>query len=511
MTDAPNPDGSPPARDSQWRRVNELFHLALERSDSERAHFLDEACGSDTALRAELQTLIDAHSRAGDFIETPVQAPAAFPDVVPAPGKVSPPLYIRQYRIDGVIGSGGMGVVYLAYDTKLERKVALKAISPQYSHDPSRRERLRREGRASANLTHSGIATVYALEEFGDEIFIATEFIEGETLREEIQRGPVAPPKALETAIALASALAAAHDGGVIHRDLKPENVMRSAAGGLKILDFGLAQMPEGEGAARLTVEGKVIGTPAYMAPEQIRGNKCDARTDIFSFGIVMFELLAGKHPFGGVGSESTMARILESEPGFPVASARDGDSRLVGGLWVVVRTCLAKHPDARFASAHALLAALELVRGGSAPIEPPRMGPALQAMRWWQFHQAAACVAYAALMLPLWWARLNIDGRWGLWLFVAGLIATVTASVLRLHLLFAASSLPDEWRAQRTQSHPWLRLAEIALVAVLAGAGFWVLESQPALGATLVSAAVVVLLSFTLIEPATTRAAFRS
>jgi len=112
---------------------------------------------------------------------------------------------------------------------------------------------------------------------------------------------------------------------------------------------------------------------------------------------------------------------------------------------------------------------------------------------------------------LPLWWARLDIDGRWGLWLFVTGLLATVAASVLRLHLLFAASSLPDEWRAQRTQSHPWLRLAEIALVAALAGAGFWVLEGQPALGATLVSAAVVVLLSFTLIEPATTRAAFRS
>jgi hypothetical protein len=504
MTDAPNPDSSPSPRDLQWRRVNELFHLALDRSESERVRFLDEACGSDTALRAEVKSLLDAHARVGGFMEVPAAMVAADSPVV-AP----PPLNIRQYRIDGVIGRGGMGVVYLAYDTKLGRKVALKAISPEFVHDPSRRERLRREGRALAALSHPGIATLYALEELGDEMLIVTEYIKGETLREEIQRGPMPPPRALETAITLAAALAAAHAGGVIHRDLKPENVMRPAAGGLKILDFGLAQMPEGEDAARLTVEGKVIGTPAYMAPEQILGNKCDERTDIFSFGIVIFELLAGKHPFGGDGSSSTMERIVQSEPGFPVVSAREGDSRLVGGLWRIVRTCLAKRPDARFASAQALLASLELVRSGSSPSEPPRQGPALQAMRWWQFHQVAACVAYAALMLPLWLTRTPI-GRWGLWIFVAGLIATVTASVLRLHLLFAASSLPDEWRAQRTQSHPWLRLAEISLVAVLAGAGFGVLEGNPALGATLVSAAVVVLLSFTLIEPATTRAAFR-
>jgi hypothetical protein len=494
MTDSPNADGTSPP-ESQWRRVNDLFHLALDRSESERARFLDEACGSDMALRAEVQSLVDSHSQADGFMEVP-----------PAP------LTIGPYRIDGVIGRGGMGVVYLAYDTKLERKVALKAISPEFSHDSSRRERLRREGRALAALSHPGIATLYALEEFGDQMLIVTEFIEGETLRDEIERGPMPPPKALETAIALAGALAAAHAGGVIHRDLKPENVMRPRAGGLKILDFGLAQMPEGpEGkdAARLTIEGKVIGTPAYMAPEQILGNKCDERTDIFSFGIVIFELLAGKHPFGGDGSSSTTARIVEMDPGFPVATARGGDSRLVGGLWTIVRTCLAKRPDGRFASAQQLLSSLELVRSGSSPGEPPRLGPALAAMRWWQFHQAAACVAYAALMLPLWLARTTI-GPWGLWIFVAGLIATVTACVLRLHLLFAASSLPDEWRAQRTQSHPWLRLAEIALVVVLAGAGFWVLERFPALGATLVSAAVVVLLSCTLIEPATTRAAFR-
>jgi tRNA A-37 threonylcarbamoyl transferase component Bud32 len=510
MTDLPNPGSPSSPRESQWRRVNELFHLALDRPEAERASFLDEACGSDTTLRGEVQSLLDAHRGADEFLEAPAAAAAEVIGTF-APGEQSPtPLKIYQYRIDGVIGRGGMGVVYLAYDTKLLRKVALKAISPEYVHDASRRERLRREGRAAANLKHPGIATVYALEEFGDDVFIATEYIDGETLREEIRRGPIAPGKALETAIALANALGAAHAGGVIHRDLKPENVMRPVEGGLKILDFGLAQMPESEDAARLTVDGRVIGTPAYMAPEQIRGDRCDARTDLFSFGIVMFELLTGTHPFGGADSNSTIARILESDPGYPVAAARDGDSRLVGGLWTIIRTCLAKKPEARFPSAHALLAALELVRGGSSPSEPARPESALTAMRWWQFHQAAACVCYAVLMLPLWLTRAYIDERWGRRLFVAGLIATVAASVVRLHLLFASSSLPEEWRAQREQSHPWLRFAEVALVAVLAGAGFWVLERQAALGATLVSAAVVVFLSFTLIEPATTRAAFR-
>ena len=509
MTDTTDPAGhsSPPA--SQWRRVKELFQQALDRNESERGRFLEEACGSDATLRAEVLSLLAAQSRASGFMEEPAARVAS--GLGPGASAPPAPLNIGHYRVDRVLGKGGMGVVYLAYDTKLTRKVALKAISPEYSHDPSRRERLRREAQAAANLNHPGIATVYTLEEFGEEMLLVTEFIEGETLREEIQRGPMAPARALETGIALSAALAAAHAGGVIHRDLKPENVMRGVDGDLKILDFGLAQTPDNRDATRLTLAGRVIGTPAYMAPEQIRGDPCDARTDIFSFGIVMFELLAGTHPFGGTDTSSTIARILEKEPGFPVPTVQGHDGRLVTGLWRIVRACLAKRPEARFGSAQELVTAFQLVRGGSSPGEPPRQPAALQAMKWWQFHQAAACVAYAALMLPLWWAGALIVGKWGLWIFVAGLIATVTASVLRLHLLFAASSLPDEWRAQREQSHPWLRVAEFGLVAVLAGAGFGALQSHPALGATLVSAAVVVLLSFLLIEPATTRAAFKA
>jgi hypothetical protein len=320
-------------------------------------------------------------------------------------------------------------------------------------------------------------------------MLIVTEYIKGETLREEIQRGPMPPPIALQTAIALAAALAAAHAGGVIHRDLKPENVMRPAAGGLKILDFGLAQMPEGEDAARLTVEGRVIGTPAYMAPEQILGNKCDERTDIFSFGIVIFELLAGKHPFGGDGTSSTTDKIVRSEPGFPVVSAREGDSRLVGGLWRIVRTCLAKRPEARFASAQALLAALELVRSGSSPSEPPRLGPALAAMRWWQFHQAAACVglrgADVAAVVDA-HADRTVGASGYLWPDsspLSPLPCCASTCCSRPHRC-PMSGAPSGHKAIPGSGWP-----KSPFVAVLAGAGFWVLESLPALGALLVSA----------------------
>lgn len=481
--------------DRRWATINELFHQALERPESERRAFIDAACGEDHALRDEVWSLVAAHSQAGGFLETTAATT------------------IGQYRIERVIGRGGMGVVYLAEDTRLGRRVALKAVSPEFVHDPARRDRLRREARAAAALSHPGIATIYALEEFGTEepreMFIAAEYIPGETLREEMNRGPAPLERVLSAAADLASALAAAHDRAVIHRDLKPENVMRTSGGSLKILDFGLAQMSgDPAGPARLTVEGRAIGTPGYMAPEQIRQGTCDGRTDIFSLGIVLFEMAAGRHPFPGSDSAATIARILESSPDMPAPNGDESDRARWDGLFRIISRCLAKSPDARFSSAHALVAALEVVRQGGRL--PNADGPVEPAVRWWEFHQGAACVSYVALMWPMWLARGRIEGRIGLAIFVVALLSTVTACVLRLHLWFAASSLPDEWRAQREQSHPWLRLAEVLLVAALATAGIGVIEETVVLGSLLVSAAVAVLLSFTFIEPATTRAAFR-
>ncbi len=482
--------------DDRWTRVNALFHEALDQPDEGREAFLVRACGDDTALREEVRSLLAAGGRTTTFLEAGID-PAR-----PAVG---------HYRIERVIGRGGMGVVYLAFDTRLGRRVALKAISPDYTHDPAKRERLRREARAAAGLAHPGIATVYALEEFGGEMFIAAEYVPGETLREEIARGPAQPGRAIDTVIALAAALAAAHDRGVVHRDLKPENVIRTSSGGIKILDFGLAQMTlDSSDEMRLTAHGRVIGTPAYMAPEQIRREPCDGRTDLFAAGVVLFELLTGAHPFAGADTGATLARILESSPDLPAPAPDDADRGLRERLGAILRRCLAKSPDARFNSAHALLAALETARRGGTADDVEPASAAAGAMRWWEFHQGATCFAYAALMVPLWIAGISITGRAGQLVFLVGLLGTVAAVVLRLHLWFAASSLPDEWRAQRARSHPWLRTAEWALVTALVVGGGWIVEARPAIGATLLSASVAVALSLTVIEPATTRAAFK-
>jgi serine/threonine protein kinase len=284
-----------------WERVTALFTAAMERPPSERDAFLSEACGGDEGLRREVISLLDAHARAGDFLETPVDEAAVLRASALGPsleGRV-----VGPYRVEREIGRGGMGVVYLAEDTRLGRKVALKSLAPGIMSDERRRNRLRREARAAATLSHPGIATVYALEEIEDQLFIATEYVQGRTLRAELGQGSLPAAAVAEIGVQIARALEAAHASGVVHRDLKPDNVIRTEDGGVKILDFGIAwidQAEAGPGAepSRLTESGAVMGTPSYMSPEQIEGAGVDARTDVFSLGVVLYELLCGSNPF---------------------------------------------------------------------------------------------------------------------------------------------------------------------------------------------------------------------
>jgi serine/threonine protein kinase len=247
-------------------------------------------------------------------------------DAPRASGSVDPLVGRRvgHYEIERVLGAGGMGIVYLARDTKLGRTVALKSLPAEFAHDPRRRERLSHEARAAAALTHPGIATVYALEEIDDRLFIATEHVVGQTLREQLSGGPLSPADAMQIAADVARALAAAHRGGVIHRDLKPENVMRSDSGAVKILDFGLARQtgpalpPAGTMAATAaarTDPGTVLGTVGYMSPEQVRGEVADHRSDIFSLGAVLYEMLTGRPPFEG-GTVLAILRKIGVETG---------------------------------------------------------------------------------------------------------------------------------------------------------------------------------------------------
>jgi serine/threonine protein kinase len=507
---------SDPIDRETWARIHDLFHRALERPEEERAAFLAEAC-DDPRVRAEVASLLESHSRAADFIETPT---------VSASGVIHPrsdtpiPDRIGHYRLICVLGEGGMGLVYLAEDTRLGRTVALKALAPRFVGDATRRERLRREARAAAALNHPGIATVYALEEIDDHLYIAGEYVPGETLRDELFRGPLDPARAIETGIAIARALAVAHQRGIVHRDLKPENVIRTPSGDLKVLDFGLARFSDlSELKGALTSDGMILGTPAYMSPEQIRGATVDARSDLFSLGVILYELVTGFNPFAGADPASTIAKILELEPARITDSLPPGVMPgSLGQLERVVATCLRKSPNARYESATELAGALEeardrLVTGHSThrrdPV-PSAPVPASHAVWWWRFHQTAATIAYLLLLIPLWNVRdMPPESRWTRTLFVAGLVGVVVANALRWHSLFAVHLNWSAWREERARSARWIRAGDVLFVGALAIVGVLALLVSKSSGILLVAAAAAVLVSFAVIEPATTRAAF--
>jgi serine/threonine protein kinase len=491
----------------EQRRVNDLFHRALELPQHERATFVRDACRDVPRIADEVLSLLAAHDKEDLFPPLPAASEA-----IRRVGRV-----IGQYRIDRILGMGGMGVVYQAFDQRLNVFVALKAISSDVTQDPARRERLRREAQAGARLKHPGIAWIYALEEFADDLFIAAEFIEGETLRDEIGRGPTDANVVLDTAIQLADALAAAHDQGVIHRDLKPENVMREPQGRVRILDFGLAQVRDLPTAlANLTEQGGLFGTPGYMSPEQIRRETLDGRSDLFSLGILLFELLTGTHPFDGGDQASTIAAILQKEPQ-PFRGAMDPkppSGSVTPGLESVIRTLLRKSPAARFTSAHQLKSVLERLRAGD-PSAATFVGVQTEAVRWWKVHQASTCAFYLALLIPTWIARLWQQGQIGPWYFVAAIVAVVSAITLRWHLWFAAFSMPAEFAHQYQSNWKWVRGADLLLVAAVEASGVAILRvdsavsPHSALAVTLIVGGVLALLGSFVIEPATTRAAF--
>ena len=322
----------------------------------------------------------------------------------------------------------------------------------------------------------------------------------------------------IETALALARALAAAHDRGVVHRDLKPENVIRTPAGDVKILDFGLARMRDvPQPRAEITAEGALLGTPAYMSPEQIRGDAVDFRTDLFALGVMLYELATGAHPFAGSDPASTIARILESQPAHVTdrVPAMLSTAAGLGDLDRIIARCLEKHPDARYQSTGDLVGELERAKAGGAaeprsPAEAAAEGPRRRrALGWWQFHQAAASVGYLAMLVPLWLARRWTPGLPDAALFLVGLAATLIATTLRLHVWFAVRELPGESGVQRTQAGRWIRLADVVFVLVLAASSALAFQGHLEMAVLFLAAAVGALVAFTVIEPATTRAAF--
>jgi serine/threonine-protein kinase len=293
-------------------------------------------------------------------------------------GGSSDPVRVAHYRITGRIGRGGMGIVYRAEDDKLGRAVALKVLPPALASDDERRRRFLREARTAASINDPHVAAVYDVGQDGEHAFLAMELVEGETLRNRLERGPLPVAEAIDLARQIALGLREAHGKGIVHRDLKPENVMVTTAGRAKILDFGLAKLraeeaiaaPDSEEqstATQQTLEGQVLGTPGYMAPEQAAGRPVDARSDVFSFGVMLYELLSGARPFDAPSRVEQIVK-LSRDPHRPL---REIDARIGPAVERVVDRCLAKDPARRYASAAELLVDLE--RLGAAPAASPR------------------------------------------------------------------------------------------------------------------------------------------
>ncbi len=358
----------------RWQQVEEVLQAALDRLPPARASFLDEACAGDDDLKSEATLLIRAHDEAGDFIEQPAVAEHArvlLGDRVDVGGGRT----VGSYKIIERLGAGGMGEVYLAQDGRLNRLVALKILPAFFATDDMRLRRFQREARAVSALNHPNILTIHEVGEAQEIHFIATEFIAGQTIRDLIAAHDLSLEEILDITAQVAVGLAAAHAAGIVHRDIKPENIMRRADGIVKILDFGIAKLTEqpaldssNEASIILqtqTETGAVMGTVGYMSPEQARGLAVDERTDIWSLGCVLYEMLARRAPFASATRMDTLVAVLEREPPpvFQFTQFASQDTTALQSLERIVGKTLCKRTSERYQTITELLADLEGVR----------------------------------------------------------------------------------------------------------------------------------------------------
>ena len=307
----------------RWQQVKEIFNSAIHCRPEDRGRFISQACSGDEDLRSEVESLVASHEQSGEFIDKPAIEAAAWL-LAGEKSELTAGHTIGSYEVLSFISRGGMGEVYLAEDKRLGRKVALKLLPASFTKDSDRLRRFEQEARAASALNHPNIITIYEILQAVGSHIIATEFVEGETLRQRISRSALTLSESLNIAIQIADALSAAHKAGIIHRDIKPENIMLRPDGYVKVLDFGMAKLSE-ENSPAIAAEaptiqvrtgsGIVIGTAGYMSPEQARGLGVDHRSDIFSLGAVIYEMLARRKPFEGDTPSDTMAAILKTEP----------------------------------------------------------------------------------------------------------------------------------------------------------------------------------------------------
>jgi Tol biopolymer transport system component len=388
--------------------IEEIFHEALQRDPGQRDAFVREACQGDSALHREVSSLLLNHDEAGDAESW---AAAAAARLMTGRGSLEPGTSLGPYRIECFLAAGGMGEVYRAHDTRLGREVALKILPESFTHDRERLARFRREAHVLAALNHPHIAAIYGLEEANGRRFLVLELVDGETLADRLARGRLPVDEVLAVATQIAEALEAAHEKGITHRDLKPANIALTTDGTVKVLDFGLAKATEIEGGpsvdrttsptitspAMMTGVGVLLGTAAYMSPEQAKGKAADKRSDVWAFGCVLYEMLTGTRAFEGEDVSDTLAAVLRGEPDWAAVPA--GVPRYVRTL---ARRCLEKNRTARIAD----MAAARFVLAHGATIEGTPGTTALSATLWLRALPWAVTVTFATglvLVLGLW------------------------------------------------------------------------------------------------------------
>jgi serine/threonine protein kinase/predicted ATPase len=347
----------------RWERVEDLFHAALELPGERRKAFLERATTGTAGLRDEIESLLTAHTNSG-MLDRPADDLAALLVAVQAEPAISAGHTVSHYEILEKLGGGGMGVVYKARDLRLERLVALKFLPQHLSADEEAKKRFLMEARAAAALDHPNICAIHESGETADgQLFLAMPCYEGETLKHRISQGRLPVDEALSIAVQVARGLAKAHERGIVHRDIKPANLMLTADGTVKIVDFGIVKLTD----VSLTRRGLTPGTVAYMSPEQARGEPVSGRTDLWSLGVVLYEMLTGERPFRGAHEQVVLHAILNSDP--PSATAVRPE--LSPALERVLAKALIKRPDDRYSTAQELILALEDTRAGEAERTP--------------------------------------------------------------------------------------------------------------------------------------------
>jgi eukaryotic-like serine/threonine-protein kinase len=349
----------------RWQSCTDLFNVAVEQPPDERAAFLERSCDGDEALRRKVELLLKYHDTSGDFIKSPAFKVA--PELLAGDPEALIGQHLGCYRVDAIAGVGGMGVVYLAWDERLGRKVALKLLPQSMVANEAELGRLKREARTASALNHPNIVTIHDIGEVGSTHYVATEFIEGTTLRERMTKGPIPPNEAVDIAAQVASALYVAHRAGIVHRDIKPENIMLRPDGYVKVLDFGIAKLTQQETLGPTTVlrpelatqQSLALGTTPYMSPEQAMAQHVDARSDLWSLGVVLYEMLAGRTPFQGETATDVIAAIFDRDPQPLKHCAPIVPPALQG----VVDTSLRKDPAERYQTAEEMLSELRAIK----------------------------------------------------------------------------------------------------------------------------------------------------